>query len=195
MEIAKMETVLHFQPVIEVSDEDFYAFCQLNRDVCIERNAQGDVIIMPPAGGETSERNAEITMQLRFWAKGDGTGASFDSSGGFQLPNGAVRSPDAAWIEYTRLMALSPEVRRKFVPLCPDFVIELRSESDQLAPLQEKMREYLDNGLSLGWLIDPYTRRVYVYRSGLPVEELEQPSRISGDPVLRGFELDLDEVW
>lgn len=195
MEIAEMETVLHFQPVIEVSDEDFYAFCRLNRDVCIERNAQGDVIIMPPAGGETSERNAEITMQLRFWAKGDGTGASFDSSGGFQLPNGAVRSPDAAWIEYARLNALSSEDRRKFVPLCPDFVIELRSESDQLAPLQEKMREYLDNGLSLGWLIDPYTRRVYVYRAGLPIEELEQPSRISGDPVLRGFELDLDEVW
>ena len=92
-------------------------------------------------------------------------------------------------------MALSSEDRRKFVPLCPDFVIELRSESDQLAPLQEKMREYLDNGLSLGWLIDPYTRRVYVYRSGLPIEELEQPSRISGDPVLRGFELDLDEIW
>ena len=195
MEIAKMETVLHFQPVIEVNDEEFYAFCRLNRDVCIERNVQGDVIIMPPAGGETSERNAEITMQLRFWAKGDGTGASFDSSGGFRLPNGAVRSPDAAWIEYARLMALSSEDRRKFIPLCPDFAIELRSESDQLAPLQEKMQEYLDNGLSLGWLIVPYTRRVYVYRAGLPVEELEQPSRISGDPVLRGFELDLDEIW
>ena len=190
-----METVLHFQPVIEVNDEDFYAFCRLNRDVCIERNAQGDVIIMPPAGGETSERNAEITMQLRFWAKRDGTGASFDSSGGFRLPNGAVRSPDAAWIEYARLNALSSEDRRKFVPLCPDFVIELRSESDQLAPLQEKMQEYLDNGLDLGWLIDPYTRRVYVYRAGLPIEELEQPSRISGDPVLRGFEMDLDEIW
>ncbi len=190
-----METVLHFQPVIEVSDEEFYAFCRLNRDVCIERNAQGDVIIMPPAGGETSERNAEITMQLRFWAKGDGTGASFDSSGGFRLPNGAVRSPDAAWIEHTRLNALSLRDRRRFVPLCPDFVIELRSESDQLAPLQEKMQEYLDNGLGLGWLIDPYTERVYVYRSGLPIEELERPSRISGDPVLRGFELDLDEIW
>ena len=195
MEISDMETVLHFQPVIEVNDEDFYAFCRLNRDFCIERNAQGDVIIMPPAGGETSERNAEITMQLRFWAKRDGTGASFDSSGGFRLPNGAVRSPDAAWIEYARLNALSSEDRRKFVPLCPDFVIELRSESDQLAPLQEKMQEYLDNGLDLGWLIDPYTRRVYVYRTGLPIEELEQPSRISGDPVLRGFEMDLDEIW
>ena len=195
MEISDMETVLHFQPVIEVNDEDFYAFCRLNRDVCIERNARGDVIIMPPAGGETSERNAEITMQLRFWAKGNGTGASFDSSGGFQLPNGAVRSPDAAWIEYARLNALSSEDRRKFVPLCPDFVIELRSESDQLAPLREKMQEYLDNGLDLGWLIDPYTRRVYVYRAGLPIEELEQPSRISGDPVLQGFELDLDEIW
>lgn len=195
MEIAEMETVLHFQPVIEVNDEEFYAFCRLNRDVCIERNAQGDVIIMPPAGGETSERNAEITMQLRFWAKGDGTGASFDSSGGFRLPNGAVRSPDAAWIEHTRLSALSLEDRRKFVPLCPDFVIELRSESDQLAPLREKMQEYLDNGLDLGWLIDPYAQRVYVYRAELPIEELERPSRISGDPVLRGFELDLDEIW
>ena len=190
-----METVLHFQPVIEVSDEDFYAFCQLNRDMCIERDAQGDVIIMPPAGGETSERNAEITMQLRFWAKRDGTGASFDSSGGFRLPNGAVRSPDAAWVEHTRLNALSLEDRRKFVPLCPDFVIELRSESDLLRPLQEKMQEYLDNGLGLGWLIDPYAQRVYVYRAGLPIEELERPSGISGDPVLQGFELDLTEIW
>ena len=106
-----------------------------------------------------------------------------------------MRSPDAAWIEHTRLNALSLEDRRKFIPLCPDFVIELRSESDPLSPLQEKMQEYLDNGLCLGWLIDPYTQRVYVYRSGLSIEELEKPSRISGDPVLRGFELDLDEIW
>ena len=190
-----METVLHFQPVLELSDEKFYAFCQLNRDLFIERDARGDMIVMPPAGGETSERNAEITMQLRLWAKGDGTGASFDSSGGFRLPNGAVRSPDAAWIEYTRLNALSASERRKFIPLCPDFAIELRSASDPLSPLKAKMREYLDNGLSLGWLIDPDTQRVSVYRSGLPVEELEKPSRLFGDPILRGFELDLDEIW
>ena len=190
-----METVLHFQPVLELSDEKFYAFCQLNRDLFIERDARGDMIVMPPAGGETSERNAEITMQLRIWAKGDGTGASFDSSGGFRLPNGAVRSPDAAWIESTRLNALSASERRKFIPLCPDFVIELRSASDSLPPLKAKMREYLDNGLGLGWLIDPDPQRVYVYRPGLPVEELEKPSRLFGDPILRGFELDLDEIW
>lgn len=190
-----METVLHFQPVLDLSDEDFYAFCQINRDVQIERNAQGDVIIMPPAGGDTSERNAEITMQLRLWTKQNGTGASFDSSGGFRLPNGAIRSPDAAWIERTRLNALSPEERQKFIPMCPDFVIELRSESDTLARLQGKMQEYIDNGTRLGWLIDPGQKKVYVYRPLMPMDTLDEPASLSGDLVLKNFELDMGEIW
>ncbi|MDA0745148.1 MAG: Uma2 family endonuclease [bacterium] len=190
-----METVLRFQPVLDLSDEEFYAFCQLNRDVQIERNVQGDVIVTPPAGGETSERNAEITMQLHMWAKQNGMGATFDSSGGFRLPNGAVRSPDAAWIDRSRLVSLTEEDRRRFIPLCPDFLIELRSESDPLNVLQDKMQEYVENGTRLAWLIDPYQGKVYVYRSDLPVEILEQPSRVSGEPVLRGFVLNMEEIW
>ena len=190
-----METILHFEPVFDLSDEDFYAFCQLNRDVQIERNAKGEVILTPPTGGDTSDRNAEITMQLRMWAKQNGTGTSFDSSGGFRLPNGAIRSPDAAWLEHVRLNALLAEDRRKFIPLCPDFLIELCSESDSIDTLKEKMQEYLDNGVRLGWLIDPYHFKVYVYRTDLPVEVLEKPSRLSGESVLLGFELDLGEIW
>lgn len=150
---------------------------------------------MPPAGGETGEQNAEITIQLGLWAKRDGEGTTFDSSTGFRLPNGAVRSPDAAWVRRSRLNTLSPEQRKKFLPLCPDFVIELRSPTDSLNALQEKMREYLDNGAQLGWLIDPEQRRVYVYRPQAPVQTLDNPETISGDPTLTGFVLDLREIW
>lgn len=187
--------IVHLQPVVEMSDDQLYEFAQINRDLRIERNARAELIIMPPTGGETGERNDEITMQLRLWAKSDGTGATFDSSTGFRLPNGAVRSPDASWVGQSRLAALSDEEKKKFIPLCPDFAIELRSATDSLSVLQEKMREYLDNGAQFGLLLDPEQRRVYVYRPGLPVEELEGPETISGEPVLSGFVLDLREIW
>ncbi len=187
--------IVHLQPVVEMSDDQLYEFAQINRDLRIERNARGELIIMPPTGGETGERNAEITMQLRLWAKSDGTGATFDSSTGFRLPNGAVRSPDASWVRLSRLAALSNEEKKKFIPLCPDFVIELRSATDSLSVLQEKMQEYLDNESQLGLLLDPEQRRVYVYRPGLPVEEMEGPETISAEPVLSGFVLDLREIW
>lgn len=190
-----MEATVHVQPVIDLDDEKFYELCQLNRDLRMERNAQGDVIVMPPAGGETSDRNAEITMQLRLWAKRDATGITFDSSGGFLLPGGAVRSPDASWIEQARLGMLAAEERQRFIPLCPTFVLELRSPTDRLGYLQEKMQEYLDNGARLGWLIDPQEKRVYVYHPLLPVEVLENPAQIAGEPVLPGFMLDLSEIW
>ena len=187
--------VLHLQPVVELEDDQFFELCQINRDLRIERNAQGALLIMPPTGGKTSEHNAEITMQLRIWAKHDGTGVSFDSSGGFVLPNDAVRSPDAAWVRRSRLEGLTAEQRKKFIPLCPDFVLELRSPTDSLGILQSKMQEYLDNGAQLGWLIDPETRRVYVYRPASPVEYLDKPDLLTGDPVLAGFVLDLREIW
>lgn len=187
--------IVHLRPVLELSDDQLYEFAQINRDLRIERNAQGELIIMPPTGGETGERNAEITMQLRLWAKSDGTGATFDSSTGFRLPNGAVRSPDASWVRHSRLAKLGREEKKKFIPLCPDFVIELRSATDSLSILQGKMQEYLDNGAQLGLLLDPEQRRVYVYRPETPVEELESPETISGEPVLTGFVLDLREVW
>jgi len=187
--------IVYLHPVFDMTDDQFYEFCQINRDLRIERSAKGELIVMPPTGGETSERNAEITMQLRLWAKRDGTGTTFDSSCGFILPNKAVRSPDAAWIEKSRLATLTAEQRKKFIPLCPDFVLELRSPTDSLSVLQDKMQEYLTNGAKLGWLIEPEYKRVYIYRPQAPVEQLEGPEALSGDPVLPGFVLDLRELW
>jgi Uma2 family endonuclease len=187
--------IVRLRPVIELTDDQFYEFCQINRDLRIERTAQGELVIMPPAGGKSSERNAEIGMQLRLWAKHDGTGATFDSSGGFRLANGATRSPDAAWIPHSRLATLTPEQREKFLPLCPEFVLELRSPTDSLVALQSKMQEYMDSGARLGLLIDPQQRRVYVYRPHTSVECLENPETVSGEPVLAGFVLDLRELW
>ena len=187
--------VVHLKPVLSLTDDQLYEFSQINRDLRIERNARGELIIMPPTGGDTSQRNAEIIVQLGSWAKRNGEGVTFDSSGGFRLSSGAMRSPDAAWVKRTRLDALSAEERQKFIPLCPEFVIELRSPTDSLSVLQEKMQEYLDNGAQLAWLIDPEQRRLYVYRPGEPVQELERPEKISGDPLLSGFDLDLSEIW
>ena len=142
-----------------------------------------------------SDRNAEITFQLRGWTKRDGTGKSFDSSGGFELPNGAKLSPDASWVALSRWQALSPEERRTYPPLCPDFVIELRSPSDRLSVVQRKMREWIANGLRLGWLIDPLSKRVEVYRPDTLVQRLDGPESVSADPELPGFVLDLREIW
>ena len=187
--------VLQTCPAFEMSDEQFYEFCQQNRDWRIERTAEGELIIMPPAGGETGNQNARLNAFFTLWALNDGTGEPFDSSTGFVLPNGATRSPDAAWVKRSRLAALTPKQKKKFLPLCPDFVIELRSPSDTLKTVQEKMQEYLANGAQLGWLIDPSERRVYVYRPGIAVECLDNPANISGDPELSGFVLDLTHIW
>ena len=187
--------IVHLQPVLDMTEDQFFEFCQINRDLRIERNAHGELILMPPTGGETGDRNAEIGMQLRLWAKRDGTGTTFDSSGGFVLPNKAVLSPDASWVRKSRLAKLTAEQKRKFLPLCPDFAIELRSPTDRLSVLQDKMQEYLDNGARLGWLIDPEQKRVYIYRPRAPIEQLDRPKTVSGDPVLAGFVLDLREVW
>lgn len=190
-----MEMVLRMEAVVEMGDEHFYALCQNNPDMRLERNADGDVVIMPPTGGDTSRRNAEIIVQLGIWARRDGTGVLFDSSGGFRLPNGTVRAPDVAWVAKEHLEGLSAEERRRFLPLCLDFVVELRSESDALYAVQEKMREYAACGARLGWLIDPSERRVEVYRRGQPVEVLIGISAISGEPVLPKFALELAHVW
>ncbi len=190
-----MPLTLHLDPVVRLDDGGLFDLCGLNRELRIERNAEGGLIVMSPAGGETSDRNAEVTMQLALWAKRDGTGRVFDSSGGFVLPSGAMRSPDAAWVERSRLRGLTPAKRRKFLPLCPAFVIEIRSPSDGLPVAQDKMQEYLDNGARLGWLIDPEARRVHVYRTGRDPEIVEDPTSISGGPELPGLVLELAEVW
>jgi Uma2 family endonuclease len=187
--------VLQFHPVITMTDDQFFEFCQLNRDFRIERNVLGEILFMSPTGSETDERNFDLIGQLWAWTKQDGTGVGFGSSGGFTLPNGAVRSPDAAWIKRERWEAISVEKRKKFAPICPDFVIELRSESDGLAVLQDKMREYIDNGIQLGWLIDRKERKVYIYRPNMPVAELNNPTSVSADPILSGFVLDLSQIW
>jgi Uma2 family endonuclease len=187
--------VLQLRPVINLTDDQLFELCQLNGDWRIEYTAQGELIVMPPTGGETSNRNAEITFQVQSWARQDQTGVAFDSSGGFKLPNGATRSPDAAWVRRSRLTGLTKEQKQKFLPLCPDFAIELRSPTDNLRAVLDKMQEYLDNGAQLGWLLDPLTRRVHVYRPERPPEILEAPSTVSADPLLPGFVLDLRKIW
>ena len=194
-ELGIARLVLQFSPVIEMNDEQFFEFCQANRDLRIERNSEGEIIIMPPTGWETGDKNAEITMQLRIWAKQDGRGRSADSSAGYKMPNGATVSPDASWVSNERLEKISPAKRRQFLPLAPDFVVELRSESDSLSKLKEKMAEYIDNGVSLGWLIDATEKKIYVYRPEREVETLENPSEISGEPLLKSFALNLKEIW
>ncbi len=187
--------VLQLQPAIALTDDQFFDFCQLNRDFRIERNAAGELVIMPPTGSETDERNFDVIVQLGIWTKQDGTGVGFGSSGGFTLPNGAVRSPDAAWIKRTRWEAIPAQLRKKFAPICPEFVIELRSESDNLRILQDKMQEYIDNGTQLGWLIDRKQRQVFIYRPNTKVEKLDNPKILCGEPLLPGFVLDLSQVW
>ena len=186
---------IRFPNSICLSEEDFFEFCQLNKDLRIERTRNGEIVIMPPTGGETGNRGAEITFQLKLWAKQDGTGEVFDSSTGFTLPNMATRSPDAAWVVRSRLSILTPEEKQNFIPLCPDFVIELKSPSDNLKTVQAKMEEYIENGARLGWLLNPETRRVEVYGPGGRREVIEAAESVSGDPVLQGFKLDLDDIW
>jgi len=161
----------------------------------IERTSQGDLVIMPPTGSETGRINFKLTQLFGQWVDADGTGVGFDSSTGFTLPNGATRSPDLAWVKRSRWEALTRQQREGFAPLCPDFVLELRSPSDALEDAQAKMQEYLDNGAQLGWLIDPVEKKVYVYRPQAPVECLDNPQTVSGDPVLPGFVLEVGKVW
>uniref|UniRef100_B8HU43 Putative restriction endonuclease domain-containing protein n=1 Tax=Cyanothece sp. (strain PCC 7425 / ATCC 29141) TaxID=395961 RepID=B8HU43_CYAP4 len=178
-----------------MNSEEFYQFCLANRDLRIERTASGEVVIMPPAFSDTGNRNFNIAVQLGSWAEQDGTGLGFDSNSGFTLPNGAMRSPDAAWIKLDRWNALTDEQKASFAPICPDFVIELRSSSDMVSNLQGKMKEYMANGSSLGWLIDRKNRTVSIYRPNQDPEVLANPETVSGDPELPGFILRMAKIW
>ncbi|NJK29771.1 MAG: Uma2 family endonuclease [Acaryochloris sp. SU_5_25] len=179
----------------EMSDEQFYDFCRANPDLRIERNAKGEIIIMPPAFADTGNRNSRISGQLFVWSEADGTGEVFDSSSGFTLPNGATRSPDAAWIVSERWHALQPEQQASFAPIVPDFVVELRSSSDTLVSLKEKMAEYIANGVRLGVLIDRKNCQVYVYRPNQPPEILENPESVSCEPELPRFAIKMGKIW
>ncbi|MEQ8539381.1 MAG: Uma2 family endonuclease [Coleofasciculus sp. D1-CHI-01] len=179
-----------------VTQEQFAALAAANRDLRLERSAKGELIVNPPTGWETGRRNRSLTGQLdRWYEENEDLGEAFDSSTGFILPNGATRSPDASWVSRERWQALTPEQKGTFAHICPDFVVELRSSSDTLKSGQDKMREYLDNGAILGWLIDPQQRRVEIYRAGKDVEVLENPAELSGEAVLPGFVVNLRRVW
>jgi Uma2 family endonuclease len=186
--------VVRLAPLVRLDEKQLFEFCQLNRDLRIERDADGALVLMAPAGGTSSARNLEVCRQLANWAQRDGSGIAFDSSVGFVLPNGAMRSPDASWVRRERWEALSVDQREKFPPLCPDFAVELRSASDRLPSLQRRLRELIRNGAQLGWLIDPRRRSVHVYRPGEAVHTLLAPSTISADPILPGFVLDLKTI-
>ncbi|NET60680.1 MAG: Uma2 family endonuclease [Symploca sp. SIO2E6] len=194
-QVENSPVVLHLHPIINLTNEEFFEFCQINRDLRIERTTTGELLIMSPTGSETGNRNFKLIQQLANWTDTDGTGIGFDSSTGFQLPNGAERSPDAAWVKLTRWNTLTPEQRKKFAPICPEFVVEIRSPSDNLEPLKTKMQEYIDNGTLLGWLIDRKSRQVYIYRPGVAVECLDNPATVSGESILPGFVLDLSKIW
>jgi len=181
---------------LEVTPDQFAILAAHNRELQLERTAQGELLVNPPTGWQTGERNRSLIGQLDRWYEDHGKrGKAFDSSTGFTLPNGAIRSPDASWVSPERWAALTPAQKGTFAEICPDFVVELRSPSDTLPPLQAKMAEYLENGAELGWLIDPQNRSVEIYRVGLPVEVLANPTELTGDRLLPGFRLDLQRIW
>lgn len=186
---------VNLESAITITDQQFYQLCRQNPDLKFERTAEGNLVIMSPTGGETGNRNGRLTQQLFNWSDNNKLGIAFDSSTGFKLPNGADRSPDAAWVALERWQALTPEQQEQFVPLCPDFVVELMSPSDALSKAQEKMAEYLENGLRLGWLINRKGRFVEIYRPNQPVERLENPTQLSGKTLLLGFNLKLSYIW
>jgi Uma2 family endonuclease len=186
---------INFEPICHMTDEQFYQLCRQNPEIKFERNQRGEIIIMSPTGGETGNQNAETNAEFVIWNRQTKLGKVFDSSTCFKLANGASRSPDVAWIEQSRWDVLTPQQKEKFPPIAPDFVLELMSPSDSLKDIQEKMQEYIDNGVKLGWLIYPKKQKVEIYRQGQAVEILTSPTTLSGEDVLLGFVLDMQIVW
>ncbi|PAX51627.1 Uma2 family endonuclease [Brunnivagina elsteri] len=186
---------LNLNSLIKLTREQFYQLCEENPNLKLERNAQGELIIMPPTGGETGKSTSNVNAQVWFWNEQNQLGEVFDSSTGFTLPNGADRSPDVSWVEKSGWNALTQEQKEKFIPLCPDFAIEILSPSDSLTKTQKKMQEYISNGCRLGWLINRKKQEVEIYRPQQDVEILISPSTISGENVLPGFVLNLQRIW
>jgi Uma2 family endonuclease len=186
---------LQLPPNLKFTDEEFEQVVFFNKELRLELTQYGELVIMSPTGGETGNRNFEIYIDLGIWNRQNNLGKAFDSSTGFKLPNGATRSPDASWIKIERWNALTSSQRKKFLPLCPDFAVELVSESDDLEDTQAKMQEYIENGLRLGWLINPKNKQVEIYRPLVKVEVLQSPSSLSGEDVLPGFVLDLQLIF
>ena len=178
-----------------MNDDEYFHFCQLNRNLRVERTSEGDIIVMAPTGGKGGIQNAELLVAFGNWAKRDGSGRFFDSSTEFILPNRAGRAPDLSWVRNERWNSLTEKEQEQFPPLCPDFVVELRSKTDRLKNLQVKMEEYTANGAQLGWLIDPLERKVHIYRPASEPEVLDDPENVSGEPLLKGFVLDVRSIW
>lgn len=191
-----LRLVLRTRPAVDMTDREFYDFCRLNDPWRIEKTARGDLIIMAPTGISMSGANFVLVALLAQWVETDRTGLGFDSNAEFKLPNGAFRSPDASWVRRERLAALTPDEWQRFAPVCPDFVVELRSRTDRLKQVKEKMAEYQANGARLGWLINPPRREVFIYRAGQAApERLVDPATVSGEDVLPGFTLELARLW
>ncbi|HSH01411.1 MAG TPA: Uma2 family endonuclease [Anaerolineae bacterium] len=187
---------LHMPSDIPLSDDVLFAFCQNNRELRLERTPSGELLIMSPTGGQTGQRNAELILQMMLWAKKDKSGLVFDSSTGFRLPNGAVRSPDASWVQLARLQQLTASDKQKFLPLCPDFLVELCSPSDDLSTIQAKMQEYIDAGAHLGWLIYPPKQQIWIYTTQNPKGQLlTNPDHVDTIPPIPPFTLDLNPIW
>ncbi len=186
-----MVVTLDLHPSLDLTDEQFEQICARNPDLKFERTAQGELVVVALTGGETGRRNMKLSARLENWSDRTQLGVAFDSSTGFRLPDGSIRSPDAAWVSLKRWQELTPEQRKKYVPLCPEFLVELKSSSDEIEDVQAKMKEYLANGLQLGWLLNPENQTVEVYQPNVAVEVLQQPTSISGSPTLPDFILDL----
>lgn len=189
------EIQLHAPKALVKDNDQFFEFCQANGDYRIERTADGDIIVMSPESAGSGHGNFKLLYLFGAWDETNHSGEFFGSSAGFILPNGAIRSPDVAWVSNERLKTLTDKEWNKFLPLCPDFVVELRSPTDRLKALQDKMAEYVANGTRLGWLLDPFKRQVYVYRPDTAPEVLNIPAEVNGDPVLPGFRLPVEKVW
>ncbi len=186
---------LQLPPSLKLTDDEFEQLVIFNKELRLELTAEGELIIMSPTGGETGNLNFEIYIDFGIWNRQNNLGKAFDSSTGFKLPNGATRSPDVSWVKIERWDALTAKQKKKFIPLCPDFAVELLSETDELEDTQAKMREYIDNGLLLGWLINPKDKQVEIYRQNQDVDVLQSPSSLTGEDVLPGFVLDLQPIW
>ncbi|MEO1431771.1 MAG: Uma2 family endonuclease [Cyanobacteria bacterium J06633_8] len=186
---------LQIPPSLKFTDEEFEQIVEFNQELRLELTAEGELIIMSPTGGETGNRNFDLIGQIWFWNRKYKLGKAFDPSTGFKLPNGAIRSPDASWIKMEKWNALTSEQRKKYLPLCPDFAVELVSESDDVEDTRKKMREYIENGLRLGWLINPKDKQVEIYLAGKEVEILDYPTSLSGEDILIGFCLDLEVIF
>ncbi len=193
--LAEMPLPLRFRPETPMSDEELVRFCAANDFLRVERDANGEILVMTPAGNNTGRKNAYLIQVLGAWSDADGRGYAFDSNTGFTLPDGSMRSPDAAWIQAVRWDALSALDKERFSPICPDFIVELRSPSDNLAELQAKMEQWIANGAQAAWLIDPERQVVAVYRPGDEPEIHHHPTSVQGHGVIAGFELVMTRIW